>query len=176
MPIFNEILNALNNPTQQANTGQLQQILNTVQQLSSTARTNPSTMETMLSVVGSYVRSSLRQTCSTSGEDQAQNLVNQFSGTQPNQRAVEAVLSAGMQQQVVQDLIKRTGLDAQTIRGLLPVLVPLALNLLQSGTNTQTTNSGRANSVLKAFLDSNQDGDVDLGDALKVASRFLNRQ
>ena len=91
-----------------------------------------------------------------------------------------ALLTSGMQQQLVQDLIKRTGLNSQTIQGLLPILIPLALNLLQSGTNTQqspsTDRAPSNNSVLSAFLDGDRDGDVDLGDALRVAGQFMNRR
>jgi uncharacterized protein YidB (DUF937 family) len=176
MALFDEILNAINNPNQQASTNQLGSILNTVQQLSGKAGTNPSTMETLLSVVGGYVRSSLQQTRATQGADQAQALVNQFSGTSPNQQAVNAILGSAMQQQVVQDLMQRTGLNPQTIQGLLPVLVPLALNLLQSGASNQAPQSAGSNSVLNTFLDSNRDGDIDMGDALRIASQFLGNR
>lgn len=176
MALFDEILNAVNNPNQQASTNQLGSILNTVQQLSGNTGTNPSTMESLLSVVGGYVRSSLQQTRANQGADQTQELINQYSGFSPNQQAVDAVLGSAMQQQVVQDLIQRSGLDAQTIRGLLPVLVPLALKFLQSGASTQNPNSGNNNSVLSAFLDGDRDGDVDLGDALRVAGQFLGNR
>ncbi len=130
-------------------------------------------METLLSVVGGYVRSSLQQTRATQGADQAQALVNQYSGTGPNPQAVNALLGTSMQQQVVQDLMQRPGLNPQTIQSLLPVLVPLALNLLRSGASTQNPQSAGGNSVLNTFLDSDCDGDVDLGDAMRVAGQFL---
>lgn len=171
MGLFDQILSAVNNPEQHANPNQLGSILNTVQQLSGNYGASPDTTQSMLSVVGNYVRGSLQQTQATAGPQQAQALVNQFSGTGPNPQAVQALLGPGLQQQVVQDLIARTGLNAQTVQAMLPVLVPLALNLLQGGANTQNPQAG--NSVLNAFLDGDRDGDVDLGDALRVAGQFL---
>lgn len=167
MALFDEILNAVGNPELQANPDQLSGILGTVQQLSSNHGTDPGTTQTLVSVVGNYLRSSLQ----AAGPDQAQALVNQYGGTAPNQQAVEALLGSGMQQQLVQDLIQRTGLNPQTVQSMLPVLIPLALNLLQSGNNTQNPQAG--NPVLNSFLDGDRDGDVDLGDVMSVAGRFL---
>ena len=50
-----------------------------------------------------------------------------------------------------------------TIQQLLPSLVPLILSFLQSG----------GNPLLNQFLDTDGDGDVDIADAIKLASRFL---
>ncbi|UBF28407.1 DUF937 domain-containing protein [Kovacikia minuta CCNUW1] len=167
MALFDEILSAVANPEMQANPDQLSGILSTVQQLSNNYGTDPGTTQTLVSVVGNYLRSSLQ----AAGPNQAQSLVNQFGGTTPNQQAVEALLGAGMQQQLVQDLIQKTGLDPQTIQSMLPMLIPLALNLLQSGNNTQNPQAG--NPILNSFLDGDNDGDVDLGDVMNVAGRFL---
>ena len=171
MGLFDAVLSAVSNPNQQANPGQLGAILNTVQQLSSNHGVDAGTTQTLVSVVGGYVQSALQQQQATAGTEQVQSTVNQYSGTEPNLQAVEAVLGPAMQQQVVQDLIQRTGLDPQTVETMLPTLVPLALNLLQSGAHTGNPQAG--NPVLNAFLDKNHDGSVDLGDALNMASQFF---
>ena len=173
MGLFDQLLSAVNNPQQQASTDQIGGILNTVQQLSGNHGANPGTTQTLLSVVGGYVRSALQQQRATGGDQQAQAMVNQYSGTGPNPMAVQALLGPVMQQQLVQDLIQRTGLSSQQVEAMLPTLVPLALNLLQGGSNTQNPQAG--NPVLNAFLDSDRDGDVDLGDMLRGASQFIGR-
>lgn len=173
MGLFDQILASVSDPNQQGSADQIGSILNTVQQLSGQHGADPSTMQTLVSVVGGYVRSSLQETRDSAGPDQAQAIVNQFSGTSPNTQAVSALLNPIMQQQVVQDLMQRTGLSPQTIESMLPVLIPLALNLLQGGNNTQNPQAG--NPLLNTFLDSNQDGTVDLGDALSMAGQFMNR-
>lgn len=169
MGLFDQVLNAMNDPSRQANPDQLGGILSMVQQLSSNSGTDPGTMQSVLSVVGHYVRSSLQ----TAGPEQAQGLVNQYGGTAYNPQAVDALLGPALQQQVVQDVMQRTGLNPQTVQSLLPVLVPLALKFLQGGNNTQNPQGG--NSVLDSFLDRNQDGNLDLGDALNAASQFFSR-
>jgi hypothetical protein len=55
----------------------------------------------------------------------------------------------------------------------LPLLIPVVLKFLQQG-NTKQTGAGR-NSVLSTFLDSDGDGDTDIGDAMSIAGRFLNQ-
>jgi hypothetical protein len=57
------------------------------------------------------------------------------------------------------------------IEQLLPVLVPIVLNFLKTGASSQ---SG-GNSVLNSFLDADNDGDVDIADAMQMATRYLGR-
>jgi hypothetical protein len=173
MSLFNTILSALDDPNQQASSDGLAGILNTVQQLSSAAGTNPDTMQSVVGVVGKYVRSSLQETRANEGEQQAQAIVNQFSGTQPSNQAVDLLFSAPQVQAMVQEIESRTGLSAGTIQSMLPNIVPLVLNFLQTGGSTQ--NPAGANPVLSGFLDSDGDGDVDLTDAMQMASRYLNQ-
>jgi len=61
MSLFDQIINAVGNPTQQASPGQLGDILSTVQQLSNNSNTDPSTIQSVLSIVGNYTRSALQQ-------------------------------------------------------------------------------------------------------------------
>jgi hypothetical protein len=56
----------------------------------------------------------------------------------------------------------------------LPTLVPLALNFLKTGNSAQNPGNS-SNSVLNSFLDADGDGDVDLGDALQMAGKYLNQ-
>lgn len=180
MGLFDQILTAVNNPNQQASPDQLGTILNTVQQLSNRQGLNSSTTQTALSVVGGYVRSALQQQRATRGPGQAEAIVNQFGGTNPNPSALDALFTPNQQQQVAQDVSRRTGINANQVIALLPVLVPIVLNLLkqgsqQSGSPSSTTASGD-NTVLNGFLDADGDGDVDVGDAMSLAGRFLNQR
>jgi hypothetical protein len=172
MGLFDQIVSAIDNPNLQASAGQLGGILNTVQSLSGSQGTSSESTQTALGVVGKHVRSALQ---SQQSSGQAQALVNQFSGTSANPEAVNALFSEGQQQQMVQEISQRTGLDSKVILGLLPVLVPLVLNLLNSGSHNQDPRQG-GNPVLNSFLDSDRDGDVDVSDALKMANQFLNKR
>lgn len=172
--LFDQILQAIDDPNAQASSGQLSGILGTVQQLSSSYNTSPSTLQTALSVLGPHVRSALQAKQTSGGVGQAQEIVNQYGGTTPNIQAVQSLFSPRQQQQVVNDTAQRTGLNSQTIQAMLPILIPIVLSLLQSGTNSRDPRS--SNSVLSAFLDSNRDGNTDIGDVMRLAGSFLNQR
>ncbi|MBD1869790.1 DUF937 domain-containing protein [Cyanobacteria bacterium FACHB-471] len=178
MGLFDQIVSAIDNPNQQANPSQLGSIINTVQQLSNNQGVDSSQTQTLLSTVGGYVRSALQQQQAAGGRSNAEAIVNQYSGTSPNAAAVQALFSPAQQQQVAQAISQKTGINAETILAMLPTLIPIVLQLLQSGANKQGSQAsgGGSNSVLSTFLDSDGDRDVDIGDAISLASRFLNRR
>lgn len=62
----------------------------------------------------------------------------------------------------------------ETLKSMLPLLVPVVLNLLKMGQDPQNP-QGESNSVLNSFLDTDGDGDVDLADLMKLGGGFLNR-
>ncbi|MBF2029095.1 MAG: DUF937 domain-containing protein [Oscillatoriales cyanobacterium C42_A2020_001] len=171
MGLFDQIAGAIANPNQQASTDQLGNILGMVQQLSSSQGIDPSTSQTMMSMVGGYVRSALQQKQAAGGTAEAENIVNQFSGLGANPAAVQALFSPDQQTQVANAISQRTGISSQQVMSLLALAVPIVLKMLQSGANTQG-NPG-SNNVLSTFLDSDNDGDVDIGDAIGMAGRFL---
>lgn len=171
MGLFDQIINAIDNPAQQGSPGQLGDILSTVQQLSNNSNTDPSTIQSALSVVGNYARSALQEKRANEGTEQTQEFVNQFGGTQPSNQAVQLLFNAPQIQQIVQEIENRTGLSSTTIQSMLPFLVPIVLKFLQSGGNTQ--NPQGANPVLNTFLDADGDGDVDIADAMQMAGRYL---
>lgn len=194
MGLFDQIISAINNPAQQASTDQLGGILDTVQQVSNQQGIAPSQTQSMMSILGSFVRSSLQQQAA-SGSSNPAAIVNQYGGMQPNPQAVQAVFGAGQTSQVVQTIAQQTGLNPQMIQSLLPLLVPVILNLLKSGAVNSSMggeanmgypnmgnpmgnapmNQAGANPVLNAFLDADRDGDVDISDALRVAGQFMNQ-
>ncbi len=174
MGLFDQVVGALNNPNQQASTDQLSTILNVAQQLSGGQGSGNDSTQALMSVVGRYVRSSLKQTSQAQGRSQAEALVERFAGTGADTAALGALFSPQQQQQLIEMAAQKTGFNASTIQSMLPVLVPLALNFLKTGARTQGE-TGENNSVLNTFLDSDGDGDVDMGDALSMAGRFLNK-
>jgi hypothetical protein len=99
----------------------------------------------------------------TEGSEAVENLVNQFAGTSADSQAVDSLFSPDIQAKVAENASQGTNLDVNTIQQLLPSLVPLLLSFLQSG----------GNPLLNKFLDVDGDGDVDIADAIKLASRFL---
>lgn len=174
MSLFNQILNAIDNPEQEASTNQLNNILDTVQQLGNNYQTQPSNIESAMSIVGNFTRSALKEQRNQRGQTQVQQLINNFAGNQASSQAINALFSSSQLQGMIQQISSRTGLNAGTIQRMLPILVPLVLNMLKTGNNTRTAQSGN-NNVLNSFLDTDGDGDVDVADAMRMASRYLGR-
>ncbi len=173
MSLFDQIINAIDNPERQASPSQLGEILSTVQQLSNNSHTDPSTIQSVLSVVGNHARSALQQKRANEGEQQTQAFINQFGGTHPSTQAVQLLFNTPQIQQIVAEVERRTGLSSATIQAMLPMLVPLVLKFLQTGNST--TSSQGSNPVLNSFLDADGDGDVDLADAMRMAGRYLGQ-
>ncbi|MDX2097062.1 MAG: DUF937 domain-containing protein [Leptolyngbyaceae cyanobacterium bins.59] len=174
MGLFDQVLGAISNPNQQATPDQFGMILNTLQQVGGQYGVDPAMSQTLLSLVGQHVRSSLQQKQANGGREEVASIINQFNGVNPNSQAVQAVFSPNQEQQVAQDVAQKTGISAQSVQMLLPVLIPLVLNFLQSGASPQGS-QGNNNPVLNQFLDSDRDGDVDIGDAMAMAGRFLSQ-
>jgi hypothetical protein len=188
MSFFDQILSAIEDPQQQASADQLGGILGSVSQLSGSNGIDPAMMQTVMSMVGGAVQSSLQEQNSTMGSDHVMGLLNQFGGSSNSSSALGAVLNPGMQQQLASGVSQKTGLDAGLILGLLPVLVPIVLNLINGGSQQQGGGMGNTgampqqqvstggNPLLNAFLDSDRSGSVDLGDALNMASQYLRNR
>ncbi|NJL85083.1 MAG: hypothetical protein HC886_02475 [Leptolyngbyaceae cyanobacterium SM1_1_3] len=174
MGLFNRIVDAVNSPEREASTGQLDTILSTVQALAQSQGIDPATTQMLASVVGRHVRSNLKSTRQNQSEDQAEALVNRYSGVSPNLGAVQALFNQQEQGQMVQEAAQKTGVNAGTIQAMLPILVPVILNLLKTGAVSQS-GSRKSNSVLSAFLDTDRDGDLDIGDAMAMAGQYLNQ-
>jgi len=174
MGLFDQIVGAIANPDQQANPDQLGSILGAVQQLSGNTGIDPGTSQTVMSMVGGYVRSALQQQQAMGGTEQAENIVNQFSGLGANPSAVSALFGPDQQSQIANEISQRTGLSQAQVLGALTLLVPIVLKMLQSGASNQ--GQPGSNNVLGAFLDANHDGEVDIADAIGMAGQFLSRR
>jgi uncharacterized protein YidB (DUF937 family) len=173
MPLFDQILAAVQSPNQQANPDQLSTILGAVQQLSAQNGVSPNATQDVLSMLTGYVRSSLQQKRASGGSSQLESILNQASGPQ-SASAVGALFTSAQQTQISQAISQKTGIDARTVAGMVSVLIPVVLSLLKTGAPTSGSVAS-GNPVLNSFLDADGDGDVDLADTLNMASRFLQK-
>lgn len=170
MGLFDQVLNAIEDPQRQGNSNQLGQIVSAMSQMSQQTHTNPDTMQQAVAIVGSFLKPSLQETRRTQGEAAAEQMVERGSQAGGATAILSQLLNPQQQQKLVQTLENRTGLNGSQVQSLLPVLIPIVMNLLKTGSSTQP---GQANnSVLNAFLDADGDGDVDMSDMLNAARRF----
>lgn len=174
MGLFDQIISAVGNPETQGSMEQIGNVINTVQQLSGSAGADQSTMQSAMSIVGNFVRSSLQEKRTAQGDEAVKSLVSEHAGTSPNPQAVSSLFSPQMQQQVSEAVSQRTGLDMSAIQGMLPILVPMVLNLLKTGASSQNPQQAN-NPVLNSFLDADGDGDIDVADMMQMASRYMGK-
>ncbi|MFN6517175.1 MAG: DUF937 domain-containing protein [Nostoc sp. CreGUA01] len=172
MGLFFEVLSAINNPNQRGNVGQLESIINSIQQVATSRGIQPSQMQNIMSIVGNVLRPVLRQQQSLPGGNQLQNLIGQVTGSSTSGVGMQSLLSPQLQQQIVQRVSQTTGISPNVIEAILPTLTSGLQGLLSMG----STNGGslNSNSILNTFLDSDRDGDTDLSDVLKFGDRFLH--
>ena len=173
MSLFNLIVNALDNPEQEASTGQLGEIMNTVKQVSNTAHTSSSSVESAMSILGKYTKSALQDKRNQEGEGSVQQIINQFAGTQSSNQVVSTLFSNNQLGQIFAEIEDRTGINQDTLKSMIPLLLPLVLNLLKTGNRSSNEPNQNNNSVLSGFLDTDGDGHVDIADALSLASKYL---
>ena len=169
MGLFDLVSKAVSDPNLQANISQLGGIASGLQQMQQSQNLDGDSTSKLLSVVGSQVRSSLKEKQS-SGADVSE-LIERFAGTASSTAAVSALFSTPQVQRVIEVASAKTGVDANTIQSMLPTLVPLVLNFLKTG-QAKAGAAASANPVLSGFLDADGDGDVDIADAMMLAGKF----
>ena len=176
MSLFDAILGAVNNPNQQASVDQLGNLVGMVQQVSGSHGMDAATTQSVMSMVGSAVQSGLQDHSQANGIDSTQNLVNQLSGGNASAGAIASLIPPDLQNQVSSTIASKTGLDAGMIQSMLPSLIPIVLGLLQSGAPQDGAQVPGNNPLLNMFLDTNQDGNLDVGDAMGLAMKFMQNR
>jgi hypothetical protein len=185
MGLFFDILSSINNPEREGNVEQLSAITNAIGGLAEQNGLSPETTETVMSSLGGYLRSALNEQRSTLGAGGMENqlgqlfgsdnplggMIGQLTGEGSGGTVLNTIVPPFLQQQIADGISARTGLPAGQILAALPVLVPAALKLLNMG---KSKFDNAPNPLLASFLDTDRDGDMDLGDVLRFANRFLD--
>lgn len=175
MGMFFDVLSAINNPNQQANVPQLESITNSIQQVVTSQGIDAGKTQALMSALGGFLRPALKQQQSAMGGGQLENLLGRLgtgAGTAAGASAISSIFPPQMQQQMIQAIAQKTGLSPNMLQGAMPILIPAVLGLLSMGANKPGASGG--NPLLSSFLDSDRDGDTDLGDVFKFATRFLS--
>ncbi len=170
MGLFFDVLSAINNPTQQANIGQLETLTQQIGQAATAHGIDSAQMPMILSALGGVVGPALSQRKESMGGDQFENLLTQAGGSN-SVSALPSLFPASMQNDMIQSVVQKTGLHSSMLQPLVTTLLPTVLGLLNMG-RSKSGQQG-SNALLNTFLDGDHDGDTDLGDVVKFAGRFL---
>lgn len=170
MGIFDQVMGAIQDPNREASIGQLGQIVSMAQQVAQASNANSSTTQQAASVVGSFVQSALKEKQQSQGLDAVLDLVQQ--GTTDGAGVLPKLFSPDQQSAIATTVSEKTGLDADQVIAMLPMVIPIVMKFLNQGA-AKTGTQAQGNPLVTAFLDGDGDGDVDMGDVLKMAGRFM---
>lgn len=167
--MFFEVLSAINDPNQQASVNQLEQVVNSIQQVANSQGVNPNQMQSLMTVFGGALQPMLQQQQSQLGAGQLAFMLGRIN--EPSTLA--SILSPELQEQLIQTVTQKTGIQASIAQAMVPKLLPIVLGLFNMGSPTPGS-VGSTNSLLSTFLDSSRVSSTDLGNVMKFAGRFLN--
>ena len=176
--MFFEVLSVINDPNRQASIEQLSQVQASVQKLAKSQDLETDQMQSMMTALGGSLRPILQQQQSQlSTGNSLTSILGQLTDTDTDTdttAALESLIPPQLQQQMAQVVAQKTGMNADTIQSLLPQLLPVVMELLNMGASKPGSSDGDTNPLVAAFLDSDRDGDADLGNVMKLVDRFLN--
>ena len=172
MSLFFDALSAINNPHQQASISHLETMTSAVQKIAGEHGIPSNQMSTILSAVGTAVLPALQQKAAGGGGgNPLEQMMGGALGGMLGNAALQNLLPAQAQNQLVEGLAQKTGLNASMLQSMVPALIPVVMGFLNMGANKPGQPSG--NPLLSAFLGGDQGG-ADLGNVLTMANRFLN--
>lgn len=172
MGLFFDVLSSINNPNQGGSVEQLGQITNSINELATSNGLDASKMQGMMSSLGPMLRPMLQEQM-TGGNNPLEGMMGQLpGGGNFDLGGLQSMIPEQLQSQMIGTLAQKTGSDSSVVQSMLPKLLPAVMGLLNMGKTTGGMGGG--NPLLKAFLDSDRDGDTDLGDVFRLANRFIN--
>ena len=135
--------------------------------------------------IGSFLKPALREAGQSGGMEGIDALLGSLKQNAGSPQQLEQTLGRERMAEMVNKAQQKSGLAPDAILGMLPAILPAVISLLQSGarTGTPSAQSGAtagdpmgalaSNPLLKSFMDSDGDGDVDMADLVAMGSRFL---
>jgi hypothetical protein len=171
MSLFFDVLSSINNPNQQGSVDQLGSVFNSVQQLASSQGMNTDQMSSVLNALGGSLQPVLQQQAGSLGAGQLDGMLSKLSSA-GGLAALQSAIPPQMQEQLIQSVAQKSGLNAGMVQSMLPQLLPVVMGLLGMGATKPGASGG--NGLLNAFLNSGKSGTTDLGTVMNFAGRFLN--
>ncbi len=171
MGLFDQVMKAVADPGRQASVGQLTQILGSAKQIANENNADADTMQQAMSVIGGFVRSSLKDTRRAQGDDAAQSLIEE--GSANGATVIPKLFNNAQLAEMISAVTQKTNLNTNQVQGILPMVLPLVMKFLSTGNAKGGAAQTSTNPILTAFLDGDSDGDVDMGDVIGMASKFM---
>jgi len=171
MSLFQAIVDSIANPQHAGSNSDLQGLLNLAELIPGVQDTEQH-VKPILDVLGPHLQDVLANQQQTQGQAAAQQTVTNLSQPGVGVQELQNLFGADRFNSIIGEIAGRTGLDQQVILGALPIVIPIIMKLLASGTNQ--SNPQAQNPVLSSFL-AGQNGGALLTEALSLASQFVKR-
>ena len=171
MGLFDQVMGAIADPKRQASAKQMTDILGSAKQIGQQNNASSDNMQQAMSVIGGFVRSSLKDKRQTQGASAAQALIDE--GSANGAAVIPKLFNNSQLTEMISAVTQRTSLNTNQVQGILPMVLPLVMRFLSSGNAKGGAPATDNNPILTAFLDGDGDGDVDMGDMLGMAGKFM---
>jgi hypothetical protein len=172
MNLFQTVLQSIENPDHVGSQQDLHGLLNFAQLLPGVQGAEQQ-VQPILGILGSHLQDALNEQQQNNGQAAVQQTVSNLSVSGAGVQEIISLFGQERFNALMGEISKRTGLDSQVILQFLPMLIPVVMRLLATGTHQ--TNPQAQNPVLNNFLGSNQNGGTLLTEAFQLASVFLHR-
>lgn len=183
MSLFDTVLASLNDPSRATQQSDLESLSSAFDR----GGASSANASQFASVIGGFLKPMLQEQHAKGGAQGVESFLQDIRQNASSPDQLRQVLGAHRMDQMVGRAEQRTGLDANAILRLLPIVLPALIGLLQSGRQTTapsgtgvtaatgTRAGSQTNPILAQFLDSDGDGDVDMADMVRLTSRFLQK-
>ena len=183
MSLFDAVLASLNDPSRATQQSDLERWSSAF----GGGGASSTDADQIASLIGGFLKPVLQEQHAIGGAQGVDTFLQDIKQSSGSPDQLRQVLGADRVDQMVGRAEQKTGLDANTIFRLLPIVLPAVIGLLQSGRTTAVparhgsdardgrTGGGQTNPILAQFLDSDGDGDVDMADIVRLTSRFLQK-
>lgn len=188
MNFFDALVSSIQDPqagTQQTDLQGLLAALTRGPGQSSPAALPAGAAEGLAGAIGGFLKPALREAGQTGGMEGIDALLGSLKQNAGSPQQLERTLGRDRMEEMVNQARQKSGLSPDTIMSMLPVILPALVSLLQSGARrpAPAAQSGvttddplggiASNPLLKSFMDSDGDGDVDMADLVAMGSKFL---
>ncbi|MEM9906844.1 MAG: DUF937 domain-containing protein, partial [Cyanobacteria bacterium P01_D01_bin.44] len=131
MSLFFEVLSSINNPEQTGSISDLENITQSIQQVSTQYGVQPNQMQSLMGSLGPALGPALKQQGNIGN---LASLLGKATGGD-GAASLQSLLPAQAQQQIAQTVAQQAGLNAGTVQGMLPTLLPAVMGLLNMGSS-----------------------------------------
>jgi hypothetical protein len=171
MSFFDSIISAIQSPQHTGSNQDLQSLANIAGMIPGLQGAEQQ-IQPMLSVLGPHLQDVLNEEKQTQGAAAAQQTVTDLSQPGVGVQDLQNLFGADRFNGIINQISQATGLNSQMILTALPLVIPVIMQLLATGTHQASAQA--PNQVLNHFL-GGQNGGALLNEVFQLASQYIKK-